>query len=50
MFLGILVLYLYNNIKDAKMSAAEVAEDKAIEVTKGIIAKKIPSCSLLVLL
>lgn len=39
MFLGILVLYLYNNIKDAKMSAAEVAEDKAIEVTKGIIAK-----------
>lgn len=41
MFLGILVLYLYNNIKDAKMSPAEIAEDEAIEKTKPIITKNI---------
>lgn len=39
MFLAILVIYLYNNIKDAKMSAAEITEDESIKVTKEIILK-----------
>ncbi|GMQ57338.1 calcium/sodium antiporter [Vallitalea sediminicola] len=41
MFLGILVLYLYNNIKDAKMSSIEVKQDESIEVTKGIVIKNL---------
>ncbi|WP_193774343.1 calcium/sodium antiporter [Vallitalea guaymasensis] len=41
MFLGILVLYLYNNVKDAKMSSSEIKQDEEIEVTKSIIIKNI---------
>ncbi|MCT4687225.1 calcium/sodium antiporter [Vallitalea sp.] len=41
MFLGILLLYLYNNVKDAKMSSNEIKQDEEIEVTRNIIIKNI---------
>lgn len=41
MFLGILVLYIYNNVKDAKMSNSEIRQDESIEITRPIIIKNI---------
>ncbi len=39
-FLGILVFYLYLNVKDAKASAMEIAHDEAIEHDKNIVFKR----------
>lgn len=41
MLLGILVLYLYHNVKEAKMSNSELEQDKNIEITRSIVIKNI---------
>lgn len=40
-FLGILILYLYNNVKDAKASKKEIEEDEKIKHTPNIVTKNI---------
>ncbi|MCT4545104.1 MAG: calcium/sodium antiporter [Vallitalea sp.] len=41
LFLGILVLYLYNNIKDAKMSSSEIKQDEEMDTSRNTVTKNI---------
>ncbi len=40
-FLGIMVLYLYQNVKDAKASAVEIAYDESIDRSRKVVIKRI---------